>query len=604
MAFGVTAEGFIPKRLEDIREETFTRWQQEFGQGFALADDSPEGQIKGILDERESLLWELGEAVSKSYIPSQSSDTQLDNVMALSGLTRKGATKSIIDSGRARGTFGTSIPIGTIISVLGNDQARFVTTAPASISNAAVDEVQALGDQGEADSGDITIDFNGETTGTISAPLAAGAIQTALEALPSVSVGDVAVAGVDAVNEVQTIGFSNDPDGGSFQLVFGEGTTAAILFSDNAAAVKSKIEAVLGADTVRVAGVIDNATGLTITYKGTLGGVNRAEPTFQSNTLAEGVTATVITIAEATPGAASTLAITFQVGLGGADQPLITIASNTMTFDGTGVNVTPSETTMGDVPKSDLIPMEAEVTGPTAAPAGSLTVIETPVSGMDSFTNETDADLGRNEETDAEAKLRREQSLQIAGAATPDAIRADLLAVEDVTAVVVFENDTDITDIEGRPPHSLDIVVQGGADQEIGDALWDTRGGGIRTIGDIAVTVVDSQGFNQTVRFSRPTEIAIHVIVNVTKNSDYPTDGDSLIQQAIIDNYESKLSVGDDVVVLGSDPSLACSFQDVPGMDSFTILVGTAPSPTASDNIPIAPREIADFDTSRITVNS
>ncbi len=604
MAFGVTPEGFIAKRLEDVQGETLTQWRQQFGDGFAIPDNSPEGQIKGILDERISLVWELADAVSQGYIPQFAIDAQLDNVLSLNGLVRQGEIKSIITSGRARGVFGTPIPIGRIISVLGNTLARFVTTAAGNISNAAVDEIQSIGDKGQSDAGAITIDFDGETTGSISSPLAAAAIETALEALSNIGVGNVTVAGVPAVNEVQTIGFSNDPDGGSFQLVFTEGTTAAINFGDSAGTVKTKIEAVLGVDTVVVTGVIDLATGLTVTYKGLLGGIDRALPTIASNTLAEGVTATVITPAESVAGAASTLKITFIGALAGADQSLITIPTNTLVFDTTAFLVTPAEDVMGDVPKSDLIPMEAENPGPIAAPAGSLTVIETAVTGMDSFTNETDAILGRLEETDAQAKLRREQSVQISGAATPDAIRADMLAVDAVTAVVLFENDTDIVDSELRPPHSIDVVIQGGDNQELGDALFGTRAAGIGMVGDISQNVTDSQGFIQTVRFSRPTAVPIFVIVNVVKDASYPLDGDALIKQAILDNYEAVLSVGDDVIVLGSDPSLACSFQEVPGMTSFTILVGLAPVPTLSANIPIAAREIADFDTSRITVNS
>ncbi len=368
---------------------------------------------------------------------------------------------------------------------------------------------------------------------------------------------------VAAINEVQKLSFSADPTSGVFKLVFPEGTTADVNYNDNAAAVQAKCEAVLGAGNIAVTGSITAATGLTLTYQGTLAGSNRTEVTVTGNTL----------------------------DAGGA------------------VTITPSTTTEGDEPKSPLLDMEEEADPATrtvapSAPAGSLTVIETPVAGMTSFTNEEDAVVGQVVESDQDARIRRIQEIQLAGAATPDAIRADLLAIEEVTAVVVFENDTDITDSDGRPPHTMDIVVQNGDEQEIADRIWATRGGGIRTIGDIVKTVVDSQGFNQTVKFSRPTDVNIYVIVDVTKNSDYPADGDDLIKQAILDNYEANTGIGDDVVVLGSAPSLACAIKDVPGMDSYSIKVGKSPSPTQSDNIVIEPREIADFDTSRITVNS
>jgi len=144
VSFGVTNEGFKAKRLEDIREETLISWRQKFGEWFSIPDDSPEGQVKGILDERLSLIWELAEEVASSYIPSQAVKAQLDNVLQINGLTRIGETNSIVNSGRARGVFGTSIPFGTVISVLGNSSSRFVTNATFLINNAAIDEVQEI----------------------------------------------------------------------------------------------------------------------------------------------------------------------------------------------------------------------------------------------------------------------------------------------------------------------------------------------------------------------------------------------------------------------------------------------------------------------------
>ncbi len=56
------------------------------------------------------------------------------------------------------------------------------------------------------------------------------------------------------------------------------------------------------------------------------------------------------------------------------------------------------------------------------------------------------------------------KALQGLGNATPDAIRGDLLIVEGVLSVTVFENDTDITNAAGLPPHSLEGVVLQGDD--------------------------------------------------------------------------------------------------------------------------------------------
>lgn len=494
MAFGITLQGFKAKRLADIQEETTQAFRDKFGEGFDLDPRTPEGQIKGILDEAESKIWELAEAVSRAYVPIYAEGAQVDNILALSGIVRKVATFSKIDSGRAFGVFGTLIPAGTIISVSGDDTVQFSTDLDATIDQAAV-------------------------------------------------------------NEVQKLAFSITPTGGSFKIVFEGETTAAIPFSASAAGVQSALEALsnVGVGNVSVSGAIDDTTGLTITFIGTLGGSNR-------------------------------------------DQ--ISITENVLTA---ATTITPSTFTQGSKAKTGLINLTATQSGPLAAPTGSLTVIETPVVGLEDFTNEEDAELGRNIETDQEAKLRRELELELSGSSTRNAIRAQILELDDVTAVVVFSNRLSIFDIDGRPPHSVDIVVQGGDEDVIAQTIFDVVADGIGFFGDITKTVIDSQGFGNEVKFSRPVEVDIWIEVDVTKNPAlFPVDGADQIKQKILDWGNSR-TIGQDVIVFGSDP-LSCSFDDVPGMIDLVFRVGTSASPTNDDNVAIAARELAKFDSARILV--
>lgn len=393
MSFGLTTDGFKIKRLEDILAEIQQRFKDEFGDNIDLSDASPEGQIIAIFAERESLVWELAQDVYNSQYPITSEGNQLDNVVSLTGTVRRGPQFSRVDSGVARGTNGTVIPAGTIISVVGNSTARFITQ-----ENAIIDIV----------------------------------------------------------------------DGETF--------------------------------------------------------------------------------------------------------------------------------------KSANIELLAETAGPVLANAGTLTEIETPVGGMDSFTNELDADIGSETETDAELKARRDQELQIAGAATIEAILSELNARELVEAVIVFQNNTSIVDSDGRPPHSLDIVVLGDDEDDLAEAIFLVVGGGIETIGDITKAVIDSQGFSQTVRFSRPSEVGIWLEADITKGALYPVDGDDQVEQAFLD-FGSTLTVGQDIIVFGSN-SLICAINDIPGILDIDIRIGKVNPPTTNDNVVIEPREIAKFDSSRITINS
>jgi uncharacterized phage protein gp47/JayE len=246
--------------------------------------------------------------------------------------------------------------------------------------------------------------------------------------------------------------------------------------------------------------------------------------------------------------------------------------------------------------------MTAEDTGPTQAPANSLTVIETPVAGLASTKNIEDAEVGRDLETDADLKNRRLDELANPGAATTNAIRSKLLALENVIAVVVFQNNTSVVDLEGRPPHSVDIVVQEGDDQEIADKIFDVVAAGIETIGDEIETVVDSQGFSHTVKFSRPTELDIWLEVDLTTDpSKFPVDGAAQAEQAFLDRGNS-LEIGEDVIIFGTN-GLSCAPEEIPGITDMVIRIGLAAAPTLDNNIVVDPREIARFDTSRITIN-
>lgn len=368
---------------------------------------------------------------------------------------------------------------------------------------------------------------------------------------------------IPAQNQIQGLTFSLTPVAGSFVLNFGGEATNPIAFDATLATIKGELEALtgIGLNNVSVTGAIDSATGLSVEFVNDLASQQNALLTVSDNTLVDGgPTAVVVAVAE---------------------------------------------TQEGHENKSSSINMTATQTGPRTANAGSLTVIESVVTGLDSFTNLEDAELGTDVETDAELKARQVQQVQVAGSATPEAIKSDVEQVNEVTAAVVFQNKTDVTDLDGRPPHSVDIVVEGGDEDEIAQAIFLTVGAGINFFGAITKTVVDSQGFNQEVKFSRPTEVDIYLEVDLTIDPNvFNTVDDQGINDVVaaILAYGEGLEINDDVVVYGSAPSLSCSWQNVPGIRDFSIRVGRTAAPTTDDNIVISPREIAKFDSSRITV--
>lgn len=251
------------------------------------------------------------------------------------------------------------------------------------------------------------------------------------------------------------------------------------------------------------------------------------------------------------------------------------------------------------------IDFRSEEKGAYEAPAGSLTVIETPVSGVTSTSNALDADIGREVETDQELKTRREERLQRAGTSTVEGIRNNVAQVENVESVTVVENVDSVPDSEGRPGKSFETIVLGGDEDEIAQAIWEAKPAGIETYGSITKSVTDTQGIAHEINFSRPTEVDIYMIINITPNTDanegelYPADGDDLVEEAVLE-YGAGFQLGQDVVV----NRFYTPINTVPGVIGIEILVGFSSPPTSSANLAIGPGELAKFDSTRITVNS
>lgn len=313
-------------------------------------------------------------------------------------------------------------------------------------------------------------------------------------------------------------------------------------------------------------------------------------------------TTAAATITAVDAWAADTFAAGARVTNGGGVYQVTTAGTSVTGPTGAGSDIADGGTArwlyLGSGTAAIDVECEAVETGPTPAVAGALAQIETPVSGWSTVTNVEDATLGRDVETDPAARSRREELLATAGSSIIDAVHARVRAVAGVDAVAVFENATDASDGDGIPPHAFEALVVGGDADAIAQAIWSAKPAGIAAHGSTSGTATDAEGNERTVEFTVPTPIAIYVVANLTKNGDYPADGDAQVKAALA-AYGATRGFGDDVI---ASPLAARCFM-VPGVvDVTSLYIGTSPSPGSSATIPIATREIADLDTGRITV--
>ncbi len=251
---------------------------------------------------------------------------------------------------------------------------------------------------------------------------------------------------------------------------------------------------------------------------------------------------------------------------------------------------------------------QADVTGPISANTGTLDDIVTPVAGWATVTNAADAVRGVDVETDASLRLRMIDLLSTPGSSTLGAILAAVTAVAGVTQARAFENAGDSTNGYGVPPRNIEMVVSGGDDNEIAQAIYDNKAAGAGTYsatGDSG-TATDVNGDSVTIEFSRPEAIDIYVYIEVVVDGSNP-DVASEIQAAVAAYGDTHLA--------GAKVVRTKFFSSVYGVDSVDNVrklgVGTSAGDTfggAQDSshtmtdVEMAFREQGVFDTARVEV--
>jgi hypothetical protein len=124
-----------------------------------------------------------------------------------------------------------------------------------------------------------------------------------------------------------------------------------------------------------------------------------------------------------------------------------------------------------------------------------------------------------------------------------EAIFAAINNVANVTRFTVYENDTDVNDANGQGPHSIYAVVQGGAAQDIVNAIGGTKSPGTTTLGTTSGTFIDQNGVPDVIRYYQLTLVTITVVVNITRLTGYTTNAATLIQQSVA-QYLSMANIG------------------------------------------------------------
>lgn len=383
-----------------------------------------------------------------------------------------------------------------------------------------------------------TVQKNLHLFGSAGTTIAAGT-KVSVEGSPtSVFETLTAVTLVAGADEVQQLTFSAVPVSGSFRLKYNDQETALLNFNATNTQIQTALNDLQALDGCVVTG--NFTSGFTITFAGNSGKI---------------------------------------------DHPLLVVSSNTMSVTGTV-----TQTTAGVA--QGTTDAQCTLYGAIVAPAFTLNQIDTPVVGLDRVTNPTDATVGRSVETDNQLRVRAIVGQKSRGTSTVESIRAKLLELDGVTQAVVFQNETLIVNSDGLPAKSFRAYVQGGANADIIQSLWENKPAGIKSDGTIVGTVIDSQGLTQTLAFERPVVKPVYINVKIYKDvAKFPSNGSSLVSAALA-TFINSLEIGADVIVY---PQLIASLDSIVGINDVEIGVSFTASPALGTdaNLSIAINEIA-----------
>lgn len=150
------------------------------------------------------------------------------------------------------------------------------------------------------------------------------------------------------------------------------------------------------------------------------------------------------------------------------------------------------------------LPFRAVALGAVQVTLGTITTPVTAQAGVTAINNSASVTTqGVDEESDAALRIRRERSVAGPSQGYTDSIEAAVLEVAGVTACICDENVTDTTDANGIPPHSIWVIVEGGADADIAQAIYATRSAGAGMKGTEIVDVTRPNGRTMEIKFDR-----------------------------------------------------------------------------------------------------
>lgn len=247
--------------------------------------------------------------------------------------------------------------------------------------------------------------------------------------------------------------------------------------------------------------------------------------------------------------------------------------------------------------------------GDIQCPSGTICELISNVTGLISVENKIDPTPGRIQQDDISFRQDYIRKSYGTSSTMTESIEAYILEnVAGVKDVRCYENPYNVEDELGRPPHCVEVIVDGGDEKAIAEAILMKKSGGIETCGDNTVKVLGEYGDEITIKFRRPEQIYAWISVEITTDgSNIDLDYVSIVQESICKKSE-EISIGDSLM---SQTFIGAIYEALSGVAYCKIHVASSESPYdkpgeddyVEGNISSTQRQAISVDAARIEVS-
>lgn len=224
---------------------------------------------------------------------------------------------------------------------------------------------------------------------------------------------------------------------------------------------------------------------------------------------------------------------------------------------------------------TESVLFRAQQIGRVEVTANTITTPVTIVLGVTSVNNPLGAvSIGENEETDAELKVRRRQSVAIGSSGYLNGLLAYVLQLPGVTDAALYENYTSQTDELGIPPHCIWLIVEGGSAADIANALYTKKSYGCDMRGNVTYTITTASNQQFIARWDEPTIQPLYMKFNLQALKTGVVFDTQAIENYILSNTEFMIGNYADTASLTATAQMAIMQNGGEGV-ALNVLIST-----------------------------